>query len=161
MFLISRPIKSIWLSKAFENIRITTNIFDIFRIITLKQQNFSQSDPVLIRQFLKKFLSDPVLIRPKSASVVIQSDPVLIRAHLWSVGRNMNGYWTPRLVRCSLGLLLWDYSEKWYQKRDWLQNADSSFCDFLGGKRLIALAEMARSKIFQTRTALSLQHPAH
>jgi len=25
--------------------------FDIFRMITLKQQKFSQSDPVLIRQF--------------------------------------------------------------------------------------------------------------
>jgi len=27
--------------------------------------------------------SDPVLIRPKLASVLIQSDPALIRAHLW------------------------------------------------------------------------------
>jgi len=46
-----------------------TKFFDIFRIFTLKQQTFSQSDPVLIR--------------PKLASVLIQSDPVLIRTHLW------------------------------------------------------------------------------
>ena len=32
--------------------QITTKIFDIFRIITLKQQKFSQSDPVLIRAHL-------------------------------------------------------------------------------------------------------------
>ena len=31
----------------------------------------------------KKLPSDPVLIRPKLASVLIQSEPVLIRAHLW------------------------------------------------------------------------------
>jgi len=31
--------------------RITTKILDMFRIITLKQHKFSQSDPVLIRQF--------------------------------------------------------------------------------------------------------------
>ena len=48
---------------------MTTEIFCMFKIITLKQQKFSQSDPVLIR--------------PKLASVLIQSDPVLIRAHLW------------------------------------------------------------------------------
>jgi len=44
--------------------RITTKIFDIFRIITLKQQKFSQSDPVLIRQIEKKnwLLSWSVLI---------------------------------------------------------------------------------------------------
>jgi len=47
----------------------------------LKQQKFSQSDPVLIRQ-LKKRQSDSVLIRPKLASVLIQSDPVMIRANL-------------------------------------------------------------------------------
>ena len=64
--------------------RITTKIFDIFRIITLKQQKFSESDPVLIQQFSKKLQSDPVLIRQKLASVLIQSDPVLIRAHLCS-----------------------------------------------------------------------------
>jgi len=39
------------------------------------QQKYSQSDPVLIRQFKKKLQSDPVLIRPKLASVLIQSDP--------------------------------------------------------------------------------------
>ena len=43
------------------------SIFDMFRIITSKQQKFSQSDPYLICQFSKK----------------VQSDPVLIRAHLW------------------------------------------------------------------------------
>jgi len=52
------------------------------RITTLKQQNFSQSDLVLICQFSEKLQSDSVLIRPKLASVLIQSDPVLIRAHL-------------------------------------------------------------------------------
>jgi len=62
--------------------RITTKIFDIFRIITLKQQKFSQSDPVLILQFSKELQSDPALIRPKLVSVLIQSDPDLIRAHL-------------------------------------------------------------------------------
>jgi len=45
----------------------------------MKQQKFSQSDPVLICQFSKKLQSDPVLIRPILASVLIQSDPV------WSV----------------------------------------------------------------------------
>ena len=54
----------------------------MFRIITLKKQKFSQSDPALIRQFSKKLQSDPVLIGPKLASVLTQSDPVLIRAHL-------------------------------------------------------------------------------
>jgi len=33
--------------------RTTTKIFDIFRIFTLKQQNFSQSDPVLNANFQK------------------------------------------------------------------------------------------------------------
>ena len=64
--------------------RITTKNFDIFRIITLKQQKFSQSDPDLIQQISKKLQSDPVLIRPKLVSVLVQSDPVLIRAHLIS-----------------------------------------------------------------------------
>ena len=59
-----------------------SEIFEMFKIITLKQEKFSQSDPVLIRQISKKFQSDPVLIRPKLASVLNQSDPVLIRAHL-------------------------------------------------------------------------------
>ena len=62
--------------------RITTKIFDTFRIITSKQKIFSQSDPVLIRQPSKILQSDPVLVRPKLASVLIQSDPVLISAHL-------------------------------------------------------------------------------
>jgi len=56
----------------------------MFKIITLKQENFSQSDPVPIRQNSKKLQSEPVLIRPKLASVLIQSDPVLIRGHLCS-----------------------------------------------------------------------------
>ena len=34
----------------------------------------------------KKLQSDPVLIRPKLASVLIRPDPVLIRAHLWYPG---------------------------------------------------------------------------
>ena len=51
--------------------------FWYFQIITLKQQKISQSDPDLIRQFWKKLQSDPILIRPKLTSVLIQSDPVL------------------------------------------------------------------------------------
>jgi len=54
----------------------------MFRIITLKQQKFSQSDPVQIRQFSNKLQSDPVLIRPKLASVLNQSDPVLLCSSL-------------------------------------------------------------------------------
>jgi len=53
---------------------MTTEIFDMFKIITLKQEKLSQSDPVLIRQTSKKFQSGPVLILPKLASVLIQSD---------------------------------------------------------------------------------------
>jgi len=45
----------------------------MFRIITLKEQKFSQSDPVLIRQFKKKLQSDPVL----SGQNWFQFDPVL------------------------------------------------------------------------------------
>ena len=55
--------------------RIKTKIFDMFKIMTLKKQKFSLSDPILIRQFSKKLQSDPVLLRPKFATV-------LIRAHL-------------------------------------------------------------------------------
>jgi len=44
------------------------------RQITLKQEKFSQSDPVLVANF-QKILSDPVLIRPKLASLLIQSSP--------------------------------------------------------------------------------------
>ena len=40
---------------------ITTKILDMFRIITLNQNKFFQSDPVLIRKFSKKLQSDPVL----------------------------------------------------------------------------------------------------
>jgi len=59
--------------------RITTKILVQNNHIKKK---FSQSDQVLIRQFSKKLQSYPVMIRPKLASVLIQSDPVLIRAHL-------------------------------------------------------------------------------
>jgi len=61
----------------------------MFRIITLKQQKFSQSDPALIRQFSKKMQSDPILIRPKLASVLNQSDPVLTRSHLCCLRNTM------------------------------------------------------------------------
>ena len=61
---------------------LTTKIFVFFSIITLKLQNFSQSHPVLIRKFWKKLQSDPVLIWPKLASVLMQSDSVLILTHL-------------------------------------------------------------------------------
>ena len=73
-----------YLSTNLQN-HITTKTFHMFRIITSKQQKFSQPDPVLIRQFSKTLHSDAVLIRPKLASVLIQSDPVLIRVHLWEV----------------------------------------------------------------------------
>jgi len=63
---------------------MTTEIFDMFKVITLKQEKFSQSDPVLIRQISKTLQCDPVLIRPKLASVL--SDPVLIRANLCRIG---------------------------------------------------------------------------
>ena len=53
---------------------MTTEIFDMFKIITLKQEKFSQSDPVLIRQISKTLQCDPVLIRPKLASVL--SSPI-------------------------------------------------------------------------------------
>jgi len=62
---------------------ITTKSFGIFRIITLKQQKFSQSYPVVILQFWKKLQYDPVLIRPKLASVLVQSWSVLISALCW------------------------------------------------------------------------------
>jgi len=52
---------------------MTSKIFDMFKIITLKQEKFSQSDPVLICQISKKLQSDPVLIRPKLTSVLILS----------------------------------------------------------------------------------------
>ena len=66
---------------------MTTEIFDMFKITTLKQDKIYLSDPVLFRQILKKMRSDPVLIRPKSASVLIQSWSVLIsRKHQrWSL----------------------------------------------------------------------------
>jgi len=57
---------------------MTTKIFDMVRIITLKQQNFSQSDPVLIRQ-LKKIA---VRSSPDPAKIGFSADLVFIRAHL-------------------------------------------------------------------------------
>ena len=48
-------------------------------IITLKQQKFSQSDPVLIRQFYKKIA---VRSSPDPAKIGFSLDPILIRAHL-------------------------------------------------------------------------------
>ena len=58
--------------------RITTKMFDIFRIITLKQQKFSETDPVLIRQFWKN--CSPIQSWP--GKIGFSPDPVLIRAHL-------------------------------------------------------------------------------
>jgi len=63
--------------------------FSYFQNNHIKQQKFSQSDPVLIRQYSKKLKSDPVLIRLKLASVLIQSDPVLIRVHLCSIATKL------------------------------------------------------------------------
>jgi len=71
---------------------ITTKNFDVFRIITLKQQTFSQSDPVLIR--------------PKLASVLIQSDQVLIRAHLWCTAEMIG--------QCFFDIRSYPVFEKWY-----------------------------------------------
>ena len=62
---------------------VTDDIIDWTTIFWYVQNNhiekkiFSQSDPVLIRQSSKKMQSDPVLNRPKLASILIQSDPVL------------------------------------------------------------------------------------
>ena len=53
--------------------RITTKIFDIFRIITLKQQKFSQSDPVLNSQIFKKIA---VRSSPDPAKIGFSPDPV-------------------------------------------------------------------------------------
>jgi len=94
--------------------RIATKILDMFRIIALKQHTFSQSDPVLIRQFSKKLPSDPVLILPKLASVLVQSDPVLIRAHLWKEPKPAGSdpdFWSPILV---------DYENFLEPEPDWI-----------------------------------------
>ena len=61
---------------------ITSNIFVVVSIITSKQQIFSvrsSLDPSIVKIIVVQ--SSPV--RPKLASVRMQSDPVLIRAHLW------------------------------------------------------------------------------
>ena len=76
---------------------MTTEIFYIFKIITLKQEKFSRTDPVLIHQISTKLQSDPILIRPKLASVLIQSDPVLICAYLWQLPLK-----APIVVKCSV-----------------------------------------------------------
>ena len=52
---------------------MTTNIFDTFRIITLKQKMFSQFDPVLFRQFSKKIA---VRSSPDPARIGFSPDPV-------------------------------------------------------------------------------------
>ena len=66
-----------YLSTILQNL-ITTKISDAVRIITSKQWKFSQSDPVLIRQFSKKLHSNPVLIWPKMASVLICAQPCCV-----------------------------------------------------------------------------------
>ena len=71
-------------------------------IITLKQQKSPQSDPVLTRQFSKKLQSDPLLIRPKLASV-------LIRAHLYqrrgcnsTISTDVRNFTEPNLqIKCN------------------------------------------------------------
>ena len=65
--------------------RITTKVFDMVRIMTSKQEKFCRSDSALIRHISNKLQSDPVLVQPKLASVLIQSVPVLICAHLWQL----------------------------------------------------------------------------
>ena len=118
--------------------RIPTKILDMFRIITLSQNN--QSDPILIRQFSKKVQSDPVLIRAKLASVLIQSDPVLIRAHLCSASEVRRAARVYLVACCKQGgicndwplqqnnqlllLLLWHWDLKGAQK----QKDESSPC---------------------------------
>jgi len=62
-------------SKSVKSTVMTTEVFDMFKILTLKEETFSQTDAVLIRHFSKKLQSDPLLIRKKLASV-------LIRAHV-------------------------------------------------------------------------------
>jgi len=85
-------------------------------IITSKQQKFSKSDPALIHQFWKKLQSDPVLIRPKLASGLIQSDPVLICAHLCSLAHIWIDFvWTfsPKPMKKSSKNFCW-----WVIRRD-------------------------------------------
>ena len=65
---------------------MTTEIFDMFKIIKLKQEKFSQSDPVLIR--------------PKLASVLTHSDPVLVRAHLWCTSQGIQKFSLTILCKC-------------------------------------------------------------
>jgi len=65
---------------------MTTEIFDMYKIITSKQQKFSQSDPALIHQFSKKMQSDPVLIRPKLTSVLIRDHLCEITTTSYSTG---------------------------------------------------------------------------
>jgi len=55
---------------------ITTKIFDIFRIFTLKQQKFSQSDPPIFKELAVRSSPDP-------ARIGFSPDPVLICVHLW------------------------------------------------------------------------------
>jgi len=69
--------------------RITTKIFDIFRILTLKQQKFSQSDPVLIHRFSKKIAvrssPDPAKVgfSPDLCSSLESTPALPLRDHLW------------------------------------------------------------------------------
>ena len=92
----------------------------MFRIITLKQKIFSQSDPVLIRQSSKKLQSDPVLIWPQLASPLIQSDPVLIRAHQWCTDMEILQSWSnpklfPRLHIQSISKTAHSIAHNWYR----------------------------------------------
>ena len=66
---------------------ITTNMLEVVRKITSKQQIFSvrsSPDPPIFKNIAVR--SSPV--RPKLASVLIQSDPVLLRAQLWHLCPN-------------------------------------------------------------------------
>ena len=77
-------------------------MFDNFWVITLKQQKFSQSDPVLIRQFKKK-----IAVRSSSdpAKIGFSPGPVLVHAHLkgqivsFKAGANLRQL---RYLRCNL-----------------------------------------------------------
>jgi len=72
--------------------QITTKIFDIVRMITLQQQNFSQSDPVLIRQFSRNCSSNQSWSgqnwfqswsSPNACSSLVQSDKAFSSTNVW------------------------------------------------------------------------------
>ena len=91
--------------------RVTTKIFDIFRIITLKQQNFSQSDPVLIRQIKKN--CSPIQSWSGQNWLQSWSSPIQSRSVLISVAGTLE-----RLHRIHLRCFLSVLNMIWSPDRD-------------------------------------------